>query len=267
MDWTNILRCPKTGNRLRPDETGSILRAEHADTAYPVVDGIVDFCRDREDRIAAAYDKVVPRYDSHMLSSTIPMRIVGRIVWGFASDCDPVSKALALLPGQFEGVLLDVPAGTGIFTASLYRRYPSATIIGVDISMNMLRKARARFQEEGVDNVHLVRADAARLPIRDGAMDMVLSMNGWHAFADKEGTTAEMHRVLRRDGTLIACGYVQGARHLSDWFVRRFAVRNGFFTPPFFAAGDLARQFKGFEIMRQGSDRSMAWFEALKQGT
>ena len=264
--WTDILRCPKTGGRLHPDQMGSTLRVEHADVTYSVIDGIVDFCPEPGDRIATAYDRVVPRYDAYMLSSTTPMKVLGRIVWGFASDCDPVGKALALLPGQFDGVLLDVPVGTGVFTASLYRCYPSATIIGVDISMNMLRKAKARFREQGVENVHLIKADAAHLPVDETAADMVLSMNGWHAFVDKQGTAAEMHRVLRKEGTLIACGYVQGARRLSDWFVRHFGVRNGFFTPPFFTTGDLAQHFKGFMFVRQDNDRSMAWFEALKQG-
>ena len=176
------------------------------------------------------------------------MKVICRIVWGFASDRDPIEKALALFPDQFDGILLDVPVGTGVFTASLYRRYPLATIIGVDISMNMLRKARARFREQGVNNVHLIKADAVHLPVSDAAVDMVLSMNGWHAFADKQGTAGEMHRVLHQDGALIACGYIQGAGRLSDWFVRRFAIRNGFFTPPFFTAGDLAQQFHGFTI-------------------
>jgi ubiquinone/menaquinone biosynthesis C-methylase UbiE len=266
MGWTDILRCPKTGNRLHFDGSGSILRVEHADVTYPVIDGIADFCPKSNDRVATAYDKVVPRYDSYMLSSTTPMRVLGRVVWGFASDRDPIDKVLALLPEQFDGILLDVPVGTGIFTASLYRRYPDATILGVDCSLNMLQKARARFLEQGVNNVHLIKAGAAHLPVSSAAVDMVLSMNGWHAFADKQGTTAEMHRVLRRNGTLIACGYVKGARRLSDWFVRRFAVRNGFFTPPFFTAGDLARQFTGFTITRQGSEKSVAWFEALKEG-
>jgi hypothetical protein len=73
-----------------------------------------------------------------------------------------------------------------------------------------------------------------------------------------------MRRVLRREGTVIACGYFQGARWLSDWFVRRCGVRNGFFTPPFWAAEDLVRQFQDFTITRQGSDKSIAWFEAVK---
>jgi len=263
--WTDILRCPRTGNRLRFDEPSSTLRVEQADVTYPVIDGIVDFCPESVDRIAAAYDKMTARYDSYMLSSTVRMKIVSRIVWGAASDHDQIEEVLGFLPDRFDGVLLDVPVGTGVFTASVYRRYPSATIIGVDISMGMLRKAQARFRDQGVNNVHLIKADAACLPIRDATTDMVLSMNGWHAFADKQGTIAQMRRVLRPGGKLIACGYIQGARRVSDWFVRHFGARHGFFTPPFFTAGDLARQFEGLAITRQGSDKSIAWFEAVKE--
>jgi ubiquinone/menaquinone biosynthesis C-methylase UbiE len=132
--------------------------------------------------------------------------------------------------------------------------------------MNMLRKAQARFREQGVPNVHLLKADAAHLPVRDAAADLVLSMNGWHVFADKPHTIAEMRRVLRREGTLIVCGYVRGARRLSDWFVRHFGVRNGFFTPPFFTREDITQQFEGFRMARQGSDEYIAWFEAANQG-
>ena len=133
--------------------------------------------------------------------------------------------------------------------------------------MNMLRRAQARFQEQGVNNFHLLKADAAHLPVQDGMVDLVLSMNGWYAFADKQRATAEMHRVLRREGTLIACGYVQGARRRSDWFVRHFGVRNGFFTPPFFTLDGIDRQFEGFTIARKGSDVAIAWFEAINKGT
>jgi len=266
VEWTDMLRCPNTGNGLQFDETASVVRVVGSERTYPVIDGIVDFCPESNNRVATAYDRAAPRYDSHMTSATIPIKVIGRIVWGFASDRDPVGKALALLPDQFYGILLDVPVGTGIFTASIYSRYPSATIIGVDCSMNMLQKAKARFQEQGVSNVHLLKADAGNLPIREAAVDMVLSMNGWHAFADKQGTAAEMRRVLRHHGALVACGYIQGARWLSDWFVRCFGAHNGFFTPPFFTFDDLAEQFKGFTVGRKGNDKSIAWLEARKEG-
>lgn len=267
MELTNVLQCPKTGQPLHFDEAASVLRGEDSGVTYPVIGGIVDFCPHAHDRISASYDKVAARYDPGITASTIRAKILGRIIWGCASDRDPMEKVLSFLPDRFDGVLLDVPVGTGVFTAPLYRRYPEATIIGVDCSMSMLCRAQARFQEQGVHNVHLLKADAANLPVRDATADLVLSMNGWHAFGDKQRATAEMSRVLRREGTLVACGYVQGGRRRSDWFVRHFGVRNGFFTPPFFKLDNMDRQFEGFTITRRGSDRSIAWFEAINRGT
>jgi ubiquinone/menaquinone biosynthesis C-methylase UbiE len=264
VEWTDILRCPKTGQPLHFDEAASILRGGDSPVAYPVFDGIADFCPQVHDRVSASYDKVAARYDPGITAATLRAKVLGRIIWGRAGDREPMEEVLSFLPDRFDGVLLDVPVGTGVFTASVYRRYPCATIIGVDCSMNMLRKAQARFREQGIPNVHLLKADAAHLPVRDATVDLVLSMNGWHAFADKQRMTAEMERVLRREGTLIACGYVRGARWLSDWFVRHFGVRNGFFTPPFWTAADLARQFQDFTMARQGNDKSIAWFEAAK---
>ncbi len=263
MELTNLLRCPRTGQALHFDEAASILRGENPEVTYPVIDGIVDFCPQRQDRIAAACEKVAPRYDP--TASTLATKILGWIIWGRASDRDRMEQVLSLLPDGFDGVLLDVPVGTGVFTASLYHRYPNATIVGVDCSLNMLRKAQTCFQEHDVRNVHLLKADVAALPIQDAGVDMILSMNGWHAFADKGGALAEMKRVLPTGGKLIACGYVKGARRRSDWFVRHFGVRNGYFTAPFFTRDDLARQFEGFTMARQGSDASIAWFEAAKR--
>ncbi len=253
MELTDLLRCPKTGQPLHFDEAASILRGETSDVTYPVIDGIVDFCPQAHDRVTASYDKVAARYDPCITASTLRAKVVGRIIWGRASDRDPMEEVLSLLPDRFDGVLLDVPVGRGCSPPPSTAATRQATIIGVDCSMNMLRKAQARFQEQGVRNVHLLKADAANLPLRDAGVDIVLSMNGWHAFTDKQRTTAEMRRVLRREGTVIACGYVQGARWLSDWFVRRCGVRHGFFTPPFWAAEDLVRQFQDFTITRKGA--------------
>jgi agmatine/peptidylarginine deiminase len=105
--------------------------------------------------------------------------------------------------------------------------------VGVDCSLNMLRKARACFQKHDVRNVHLLNADVADLPIRDGGVDIVLSM--------------------------------KGTRRRSDWFVRQFGARNGYVTPPFFTLDNIAQQFEDFMIVRQDSDGSIAWFEATKQ--
>ena len=73
----------------------------------------------------------------------------------------------------------------------------------------------------------------------------------------------DLQDVLRCPGTGNRLRFDEGARRLSDWFVRCFGVRNGFFTPPFFRFEDVDQQFKGLTITRRGSDKSFAWFEAV----
>ncbi len=170
------------------------------------------------------------------------------------------------MPSQFDGILLDVPVGTGLFTHSLYAGFPDATIIAIDYSMGMLQQAKSRFQQSGLSSVCLLRADVANLPVGDATVDILLSMNGLHAFADKRRAIAEMRRVTRRGGTLIACGYVEGVRRLSDWFVKHFGVRKSFFTPPFFHVDDIASNFEGFVMRRQGNVKSFAYLEAVRNG-
>ena len=46
MELIDILRCPRTGNRLRFGDGNSVVRVHGSDVTYPVVDGIVDFCPD-----------------------------------------------------------------------------------------------------------------------------------------------------------------------------------------------------------------------------
>ena len=266
MELTDILRCPKTGNKLRFCDEDSIVYVEHSDVTYPIIDGIVDFCPQARDTVSASYDAIASRYDAYMTSSNVFMRIFDRIVWGLSNDLTYVDTILSYLPSQFDGVLLDVPVGTGLFTCSLYAGFPDATIIAIDYSMGMLQQAKIRFQQNGVSNVCFLRADVANLPVRDAAIDMLLSMNGLHVFADKQRAIAEMTRVLRKQGTLIACGYVKGVRRLSDWFVKHFGVRRGFFMPPFLHVDNIASQLEGFTIGRQGNAKSLAYFEAVNKG-
>jgi ubiquinone/menaquinone biosynthesis C-methylase UbiE len=265
VEWIDLLRCPRTGGRLQLDSDAKTVLVEHSDITYPVIDGMVDFCGSTGNKVSTAYDKVADRYDTILTRPRMLTRLCNAAVWGFSDDNTYAETVLSYLPSEFEGVLLDVPVGTGIFTSPFYAKFPKATIIGVDLSMGILKKAAKRFESDGLKNVCLLRADAANLPLRSGAVDLVLSMNGWHAFTDKRRAVAEIARVLRKEGTLIACGYVKGARGVSDWFVKHFGVRNGFFNPPFFNLTGVAADFKGFTIIRGGNVKSLAYFEAVKE--
>ena len=132
--------------------------------------------------------------------------------------------------------------------------------------MGMLQEAKNRFDKEGLKNIQLIRSDATHLPIRNDVVDIVLFMNGLHVFTDKRRAIAEMGRVLRKQGTLLGSGYVEGVSRRADWFVRHFATRKGFFNPPFFSLDNLVEQFVGFTIARQGNLKSFVYFEAINEG-
>ena len=243
MEVAKVLKCPKTGNKLKFSDTDSIVSVENSDITYPVIDGIVDFCPGARDAVSASYDGIASRYDAYITSSGLLWKALDKFVWRTkVSVAYFNSRFLPFLPDQFDGVLLDVPVGTGVFTDSLYARFPNATIIAVDYSMGMLKKAKDRFEEQGLKNVCFVRADVANLPLTNGAVDIVLSMNGLHAFPDKQHAISEMRRVLCEDGSLIGSCYVKGDRKLSDWFVKYIAARKGFFNPPFYTKDNIGSQ-------------------------
>ena len=71
------------------------------------------------------------------------------------------------------------------------------------------------------------------LPFNDETFDIVLSLNGFHAFPDKDAAYRETFRVLKKGGTFCGCFYIQEGCRRTDWFIEHLYVPKGFFTPPF----------------------------------
>lgn len=59
-------------------------------------------------------------------------------------------------------------------------------------------------------NVTFRQGDVGALPYEDDTFDIVLSLNGFHAFPDKEAAYREVSRVLKPGGTFCGCFYVKG---------------------------------------------------------
>ena len=196
----------------------------------------------QKERIRDAYRELGGEqtfYDGMITCSTLPGRAVCRLVWGMGKEdtLDYLSAALSGIPEGFSGKLLEIPVGTGILTMPLYRQLPSAEITCVDYSPEMLERAERR--GEALSNVRFQQGDVGNLPFEDGSFDAVLSLNGFHAFPDKEAAWKEIFRVLKPGGTFCGCFYVQGENRRTDWFISRLYVKKGFFTPPFETAESL----------------------------
>ena len=128
MEVTEILRCPKTGHKLRFDDANSVVVVEDSPITYPINDGIVDFCPEVKDKVSRSYDGFASGYDAYFTSSSLSMKLFNLLFFGGWNYSEYSETVLSYFPSQFDGVLLDVPVGTGLVTASQYAQYPNATI-------------------------------------------------------------------------------------------------------------------------------------------
>ncbi len=193
---------------------------------------------DRRTQIRNAYRQTgdhASLYDGMMTYSTFLGKAICRIVWNMDGDRNYryLERALSGIPEDFAGRLLEVPVGTGVLTMPVYRGLPGADITCLDYSPDMMSAAQARAGRMGIENAHFVQGDVGALPFDDESFDIVLSLNGFHAFPDKEAAWRETFRVLKPGGTFCGCFYIRGGCGRTDWFIKHLYQPKGYFTPPY----------------------------------
>ena len=128
----------------------------------------------------------------------------------------------------------------------------------------MMGQAKEKADRLHLKNVTFQQGDVGALPYEDGTFDIVLSLNGFHAFPDKEAAYREVFRVLKPGGTFCGCFYVQGEHKRTDRFIRLYEKAR-FFTPPYETASGLkVRLKKAYEDVCTGNLKSIAWFYCRK---
>ena len=226
INLQETLICPETHQPLKIDWQKKTASVEGSHISYPIHDGIIDFLPGVNDDVSAMFDGMADKYDELMNSSNGILKLGNWFTWGFMDDWCYADWLLTQIPDDFDGVLLDVPSGTGILALEKYKKLKRATIIALDYSIEMLRRARENFQKAGLQNVILVRADAARLPVLNGVVDHCLSINGFHIYPDKQKALDETVHVLKPGADFTGCFCVSGIRFLSDVFIRKMNRQN-----------------------------------------
>lgn len=99
--------------------------------------------------------------------------------------------------------VVDVGCGAGFDTLVAARSVgPEGSVIGVDMTTEMLEKARTNAGLVEADNVDLREGFAEQLPVDDAWADVVISNGVLNLCADKRAAFDEIHRVLRPGGVL-----------------------------------------------------------------
>ena len=142
----------------------------------------------RVNDVVAAYARWAPVYD---------------LVFGPIMEASRKAGVAALRPDDRR--VLEVGVGTGISLPD----YPSETrVTGIDLSPDMLERARRRVLEHGLRSVDgLMEMDAARLTFADDSFDVAMAMYVMTVVPDPARVMAEMRRVVRPGGRILAISH------------------------------------------------------------
>ena len=112
--------------------------------------------------------------------------------------CGNPTALAELGPGE---VVLDLGSGGGIDVLLSARRVgPAGKAYGLDMTDEMLALARENQRRAGVLNVEFLKGEIERIPLPDGAVDVIISNCVINLSADKRRVLAEAFRVLKPGG-------------------------------------------------------------------
>lgn len=148
-------------------------------------------------------DFVFPTGRAWILDLGYPPELVARLperaAESFAGVANPFALG-SLEPGE---VVLDVGSGAGSDSLVAAQMVGAeGRVTGVDMTPEMLAKAKAAAVEMEATNVEFVAGEAEALPFKDESFDVVISNGVIDLIPDKDAVFSEIYRVLRPGGRI-----------------------------------------------------------------
>lgn len=115
-------------------------------------------------------------------------------------SCGNPTALISLKKGE---TVLDLGSGAGFDVFLVAAKVgPTGKAIGVDMTPEMLEKARANAEKNGIENVEFRLGEIENLPIEDNSIDVVISNCVINLAADKPRVFQEIYRVLKPGGRI-----------------------------------------------------------------
>jgi len=146
--------------------------------------------------------KYMKMYDWMSKGYDLAETIIGRLKYGNAIN-NMRSEIISKLEWRDNCSVLYVSIGTGKdlqFIPELINK-KSLDIVGVDISLGMLKKCKKKYKNQL--NISLINCCAEDLPFKDNEFDIVFHVGGINFFNDKALAIQEMIRVAKKDSKIL----------------------------------------------------------------
>lgn len=122
--------------------------------------------------------------------------------------------------------ILDLGSGAGLdLLIAAQKVGPSGRVIGVDMTDEMIEKARANVAEAGLENVEIRKGIIEELPVDDASVDWVISNCVINLSPEKDKVFAEIARVLKPGGRMRVSDIV--VNDLPEWALKNKALYSG----------------------------------------
>ena len=117
-----------------------------------------------------------------------------------------IARAISHMNIRETDLILDLGIGTGV---SLNYYPKRGRIVGIDLSDGMLREARKKVEERGLDHVSLIQANALCLPFADNTFDQVFISHVISVVSDPYQLIREAQRVAKADARIVMVNHFQ----------------------------------------------------------
>jgi ubiquinone/menaquinone biosynthesis C-methylase UbiE len=191
--------CPSCRQDLA--RNGDSFTCSRCGRVYPLKGGTVDFLTslpltDAQQIVQRSFDSAAASYDNAVV----------RLVESLSCPWNAYTAKLEAFIGNAGGkVILDVGCGTSFPVGSFIP--PTSIYLGMDISLEMLSHARMLLGNNL--NAALWNIDAERIPLPDNCIDLCLALMVLNVLPNPHKAATEIHRVLKKDGTVFGTVYVQ----------------------------------------------------------
>jgi ubiquinone/menaquinone biosynthesis C-methylase UbiE len=125
--------------------------------------------------------------------------------------------------------ITDIGCGPGYLLQAIAKEMPENTLAGVDISEEMVEKAKANFASMGYgERIEFKQGSAGHLPFGDGTQEFIISTLSLHHWNEPQAAFSEIYRVLKPSGQMLIYDLRRDARRLFFyliWFAQNIALR------------------------------------------